>query len=114
MLYGFPTAGVLIKALQGHQRSNEPLPYEGSRSKLIRNLSVFVSHLESIPRLGNAKFGLLSRASKAFSEILDEILEPKTAGDGSEVDMLASVADLGDVDLLDTMDFGVMFDQWLV
>lgn len=106
---------MLIRGLQNQTRSNEPFPYQGSRARLIRDLTVFISHLESVVKPGNVNFDLLNRASRAFSEILDEILEPKTAsahGDG-EGEFLDPVWDLADVNLLD-MDFGVMFDQWLV
>lgn len=75
-------------------------------------MSVFISHLESTLRPGDVNFGLLSRASRAFSEILDEILEPRT-GNYEDGNIFGSGVGLEDVNFLDSMDFGVMFDQWL-
>ncbi|KAJ5624460.1 hypothetical protein N7510_000769 [Penicillium lagena] len=119
LLYGFSSASILIKALQHHKRSGEPFLYEGSRSALIRNLSVFIAHLESIARPDSADYALFQRASQAFSKIIDEILEP---------DSVALNAELGEVSLFDydqminvdgldwfnTMDFGFAFNQWLI
>ncbi|KAJ5887785.1 hypothetical protein N7495_007826 [Penicillium taxi] len=119
LLYGFPSASLLIKALQHQKRTGETFLYEGSRSALIRNLSVFISHLETTVRPDNANYALFQRASQVFSKIIDEILEPETAMVDSDptgdslirIDQMNSVDDM---DLLNTMDFGAVFNQWLI
>ncbi|KXG45891.1 Transcription factor [Penicillium griseofulvum] len=119
LLYGFPSASLLIKALQHQKRTGEPFLYEGSRSALIRNLSVFISHLESIVRPDNANYALFQRASQLFSKIIDEILEPQSIlpdsnhGDASafEFDPMIEVDGL---DLFNNIDLGVAFNQWLL
>lgn len=96
------------------------MQFNGPRSQLIRDLSVFISHLESIARPGTSNFALLDHASRTFSQILDEVLEPRSFNtDGQNVDQmvpaeLSSLATMDDLNLLDSMDFGAMFDQWLV
>lgn len=107
----------MIKALQHQKRTGEPLLYEGSRSALIRNLSVFISHLENTLRPDNANYSLFQRASQVFSTILDEILEPQapiTDPDLIEGPLLYDqMANLTQLDLFNTIDTGVAFDQWL-
>ncbi|KAJ5584600.1 uncharacterized protein N7459_004400 [Penicillium hispanicum] len=119
LLYGFPSASLLVKALQHQKRTGEPFLYEGSRSALIRNLCVFVSHLETIVRPDNGNYALFQRASQVFSKIIDEVLEPQdTAVDSGMTDdafvgydqMIAA----DDLELFNTADFGVAFNQWLL
>ncbi|KAJ5425765.1 hypothetical protein N7465_000835 [Penicillium sp. CMV-2018d] len=118
LLYGFPSASLLIKALQHQKRTGEPFLYEGSRSALIRNLSVFISHLESIVRPDNANYALFQRASQLFSRIIDEILEPQSIlpdsnlGDTSAFDF-DPMTEVDGLDLFNNVDFGVAFNQWL-
>lgn len=118
LLYGFPSASVLMKALQHQKRTGEAFIYEGSRSALIRNLSVFISHLETVVRSDNANYALFQRASQVFSKIIDEILEPHAAledtelGEAPFLDHDQMIA-LDALDLFNTMDFGVAFNQWL-
>ncbi|CAG8100229.1 unnamed protein product [Penicillium olsonii] len=118
LLYGFPSASLLIKALQHQKRTGEPFLYESSRSALIRNLSVFISHLESIARPDNANYALFQHASKVFSKIIDEILEPQSVlpdanlGDSSMINF-DSLIEVDGLDLFNNMDFGVAFNQWL-
>ncbi|CAI7606503.1 unnamed protein product [Penicillium glandicola] len=118
LLYGFPSASLLIKALQHQKRTGEPFLYEGSRSALIRNLSVFISHLESIVRPDNANYALFQRASQLFSRIIDEILEPQSIlpdenlGDSSSFDFDPMI-EVDGLDLFNNMDFGVALNQWL-
>ncbi|KAJ5448377.1 Transcription factor [Penicillium cf. griseofulvum] len=93
-------------------RTGQAMLYSGSRSSLIRNLSVFISHLESMTRPGHTSFSFFSRAASAFSRIIDEILEPQ-----SEVSMSCSdientlEIDLEGIELLDTTDFRASFNQ---
>lgn len=109
----------MVKALHNQIRGKEPLHFNGSRSQLIRDLSVFISHLDSIARPGTSNFALLDHASRTFSQILDEVLEPRPLHmDGQNLDLapaeIGSLVAMDDLSLLDNMDFGTMFDQWLV
>ncbi|KAJ6178597.1 hypothetical protein N7519_009058 [Penicillium mononematosum] len=118
LLYGFPSASLLIKALQHQKRTGEPFLYEGSRSALIRNLSVFISHLESIVRPDNANYALFQRASQLFSRIIDEILEPQSILPDSNLEDTSGfdfdpMIEVDGLDLFNNMDFGVAFNQWL-
>lgn len=96
------------------------MPYKGPRSLLIRNLSVFIAHLDSISRPTIANHELFSRASKVLSIILDEVLEPRDPGASSEVDFNAfpatidGLGELEDMSLIDTMEWGGIFDQWIL
>ncbi|KAL5688418.1 hypothetical protein EMGR_000805 [Emarellia grisea] len=47
LLYGFPSASVLLRALQMHASTSQ-LPSLYPRGILVRHLSVFISHLESM------------------------------------------------------------------
>jgi hypothetical protein len=132
-LYGFPAVSVLTRALQSEARHGTKFEYSGSRAELIRNLSVFISHIESMERPGNGNYVLFSRASKMFSGMIDEILEArlkvdqddgpnKTNNNNIETPVLNSVLDenenfmnlMGNESLLESVDFRMMFDQWLV
>ncbi|KAL4743259.1 hypothetical protein BDV11DRAFT_215390 [Aspergillus similis] len=129
VLYGFPSASTLIKALQTQVRTGNPVPYTGSRAELIRNLSVFNSHIEAMaqPLTSNINHALFERASKMFTYILDEILESRlpvssatanatgmgmTMTSPADEDMSSSWAADG-VEFLDTLDFNAVFDQWV-
>ncbi|KAE8143368.1 hypothetical protein BDV38DRAFT_277393 [Aspergillus pseudotamarii] len=120
LLYGFPSAAVLIKALQKQARTGRPIPYQGSRSVLIRHLSVFISHLESMSRPGLVNQELFHRASKIFSGIIDEVLEPRVAVTlrGPELDILADsetcMIGNDDLDFLDMLEFGGSIDQYII
>ncbi|KAL4806583.1 hypothetical protein BDV18DRAFT_117866 [Aspergillus unguis] len=127
ILYGFCSAGTLLKALQAQVRTGTPVPYTGSIPELIRNLSVFISHIETSaqPNTPNMNHALLERASKMFKNILDEVLEsrlsmPSTTTVAAEADMGLNatageeldVSWAGDgMEFLDTLDFGAVFDQ---
>ncbi|KAL4934267.1 uncharacterized protein BDV17DRAFT_278576 [Aspergillus undulatus] len=129
VMYGFSAASTLIKALQTQARTGNPLPYTGSRAELIRNLSVFVSHLEIMarPLKSNINHALFDRASKMFANILDEVLEaclPVSSRDTGAAEVQLGLGSSADVDLnsswaadgmefLDTLDFGAVFDQWV-
>ncbi|KAJ5210528.1 Transcription factor, partial [Penicillium cf. griseofulvum] len=119
LLYGFPSASLLIKALQHQKRTGEPFLYEGSRSALIRNLSVFISHLESTVRPDNANYALFQRASQLFSRIIDEILEPQSILPDSNLGGTCGfdfdpMIEVDGLDLFNNIDLGVAFNQWLL
>ncbi|KAI9038829.1 fungal specific transcription factor domain-containing protein [Aspergillus affinis] len=119
LLYGFPSAGVLTKALQNQARTGLPIPYSGSRSRLIRDLSVFISHLETMARPGIANHELFARASRVMSSIIDDILEareivPSNAPDPETMPSVLDGFDISDdLKVLDSVDFGAVFDQWI-
>lgn len=79
---------------------------------------MFISHLDSTIRPGNVNFEILSRASRALSETIDEILEPKTGNaherPNEDVFDIGELGSMEDPNFLNTMDFGVVLDQWLV
>jgi hypothetical protein len=113
---------VLIRALQQQAKTGQPMLYSGSRSSLIRNLSVFISHLESTTRPGQASFSFFNRAASVFSRVIDEILEPPTEVSMSHSDIENTLeidldtpffVDLEGMELLDTTDFRASFDQML-
>lgn len=121
---------MLIRALQSEARHSTSFDYTGSRAELIRNLSVFISHIESMERPGNGNYVLFSRASKVFSSMIDEILESRlkvdhddkaTAGKPNpEMPVVSGWNEnenimnfIGNESLLETVDFRMMFDQWL-
>ncbi|KAL2855918.1 hypothetical protein BJY01DRAFT_231538 [Aspergillus pseudoustus] len=128
VLFGFSSASTLIKALQTQVRTGQALPYTGSRAELIRNLSIFISHIELLtrPTTLNVNHALFERAGKMFTNILDEVLEAGFpalnrlasnevgfhVGASTGVDWTGSWAAEG-MEFLDTLDFGVMFDQWV-
>ncbi|RHZ62316.1 transcription factor domain-containing protein [Aspergillus thermomutatus] len=119
LLYGFPSASVLLRALQMHASTNQLLSVY-PRGILIRHLSVFISHLESMAQPGTANNAFFSRATRVFSRIMDEILAPEavTATEISPVDSVADLdvslfSDFEGVGLLETMDFAAVLDQVL-
>lgn len=97
--------------------------YSGSQPSLIRNLSVFISHLEAMTRPDQASFSFFSRAATVFSRIIDEILEPRSEVSVSDRDLDTTLeADLdapffleleGMEQLLENTDFRASFDQML-
>ncbi|KAE8378400.1 hypothetical protein BDV26DRAFT_304293 [Aspergillus bertholletiae] len=101
-------------------RTGRPIPYSGSRSVLIRHLSVFISHLEAMSRPGMVNQDLFRRASKIFSSIIDEVLEPRVAVTlpGHGLDMLAGeqtcIGGNDDLDFLDMLEFGRLIDQYII
>ena len=107
-----------MKALQHHKRTGEHLLYEGSRAQLIRHLSVFISHMETIVLPDNANYTLLQRTSQIFTKIIDEVIEPDTYAPGSnasdetwtDIDPMIAIDGL---DLFNTMDLGGTANQWV-
>lgn len=77
LCYGLPAAARLVNALLEQARSKvaQPLPPELNRSYIIRQLSVFISHLESIYNPGDANYNVCINAAKAISRTLDEALD---------------------------------------
>ncbi|KAF1971082.1 hypothetical protein BU23DRAFT_472110 [Bimuria novae-zelandiae CBS 107.79] len=84
ILCGIPSASVLATALQEQYRTNAPFPPGISRPETIRMLSVLISHLDAAAHLdsssagpGEANYNLCKKASKAFTKIVDHVLEPR-------------------------------------
>lgn len=84
ILCGIPSASVLATALQEQHRTNAPFPPSISRAETIRMLSVLISHLDaaahmdsSSARPGEANYNLCRKACKAFTKIVDHVLEPR-------------------------------------
>ncbi|PYH92418.1 hypothetical protein BO71DRAFT_457457 [Aspergillus ellipticus CBS 707.79] len=104
-----------------YTRSGQSIPYTGSRAALIRDLSVFTAHLETIAEFDYVHGELLTRASKVFLKIIDEVLDPQVAIAPlpSGIDDLPDISVDGfgisdDTGLLGSTDLGVVvFDQWL-
>lgn len=119
LLYGISSASILVKALQNQKRTGEPLLYEGSRPALIRSLSVFISHLDTVAQPENANYELFQRASQVFTKIVDEILEPQAPLHANGLSDMAfldcgPIVNTDELDLLNTIELGVSFDQWLI
>jgi hypothetical protein len=71
-VYAFPAAVILATALQ----KGQTLPETLKRSKLIRDLSVLISLLETATKPDEANHDISLQAAKAISRTLDQILEP--------------------------------------
>nr|POE53259.1 hypothetical protein CFP56_28481 [Quercus suber] len=75
--YGLSSAMVLTSMLATSVRDSEkPLPASIGRAEIVRNLSVFVSHLDTIFTDGNANHTVAMQASSSITRALDEVLEP--------------------------------------
>ncbi|CAK3812188.1 transcription factor C6 like [Lecanosticta acicola] len=88
LCYGLPAAAILMTTLQNVTKSSptgteSSLPPGLSRSTLLRHLSVFISHLDSICSPGDGNYELCIQASKVLSRILDEILDTPNASSSS-------------------------------
>ncbi|KAF1957989.1 hypothetical protein CC80DRAFT_470147 [Byssothecium circinans] len=106
ILFGIPSASVLASALQEQQRTGQAFPQPVSRAEIIRMLSVLISHLEAAAHLdsssarpGEANYNLCRKACRAFTRVMDHVLDPKPREEsGSEITPLS--ADLeGDLGL---------------
>ncbi|KAI0883873.1 uncharacterized protein GGS22DRAFT_195046 [Annulohypoxylon maeteangense] len=74
--YGLPSAMVLIAALRETTQSpSTNFPLEVNRSRLIRNLSVFVSQLDSISSPKETTHEFCIQAAKIISRKLDMVLD---------------------------------------
>lgn len=101
ILFGIPSASVLATALQEQQRTGQPFPPSISRAEIIRMLSVLISHLDAAAHLdsssarpGEANYNLCKKACKAFTKIVDNILDPKPKGE-TEITPTSADLDLG-------------------
>ncbi|CRL31520.1 Transcription factor, fungi [Penicillium camemberti] len=120
LLYGIPGASVLIRALQKQAQTGRPMLYSGSQASLIRNLSVFISHLELTARPEQESSTYFNRTAAVFTRILDEILEPRLKIPAPyrdsernfdvDFDRLFSL-DMDGIQLLQNTDFGASFGQ---
>ncbi|KAF3053871.1 hypothetical protein E8E11_011458 [Didymella keratinophila] len=84
LLFGIPSASVLATALRQQQQSFQPFPSGISRSEIVRMLSVLINHLDasahlenSGARAGEANYNLCRKASKIFTRVIDQVLDPK-------------------------------------
>ncbi|GAE00291.1 hypothetical protein PVAR5_9032 [Paecilomyces variotii No. 5] len=119
LLYGFSSASVLVTGLQ-RAEVQQPIQSHRSRSALIRDLSVFISHLESMARPGQRNHILLDRAARTFARIVDEILEPQSVAEetsqlphrnfGNE-NGASPFLDLDELEFLDMIDFTATLNQ---
>ena len=76
---------MLTSILAGSMRTvPKPLPAGTSRAEIIRHLSVFVSHLDTIFRPDNANYAMTSQASFTITRVLDEVLEPSSQPTASQ------------------------------
>lgn len=76
LTYGVSCATTLITALMASfQKLTGDLPPGVKASTLIRNLSVFISHLENLPGSQKCNQVLCEQASKSLSSQLDRVLE---------------------------------------
>lgn len=75
--HGLPCAAVLVTALQDTSRDGgtKTMPTGLSRSRLIRDLVVFNSQLESMWTPAEADQKIFRQASKAITRALDELLD---------------------------------------
>ncbi|KAI9745718.1 MAG: hypothetical protein M1818_001254 [Claussenomyces sp. TS43310] len=110
-------SGALITALQNQARGVQPLPPTVSQSELIRKLSVFVSDLEWVARPGDGNYDLCKRAHKAFSDILDEVLDVRPLQGSSNVELFEdrefdALAPMNITDWIENMDWAATTDQW--
>ena len=85
LLYGVPSASVLATALKLNQQSSPPTPFpQGiSRAEIVRMLSVLISHLDAAAHLensgaraGEANHNLCQKASRIFTRVIDQVLDP--------------------------------------
>lgn len=75
LCYGLPAVAILVQAVSKNGSGNS-LPEDVSRSKLIRDLSVFVSNLENMCTPKEANYAVCIQASQIIAHALDEILDP--------------------------------------
>lgn len=77
-MYGVPSALVLLDAIQ-YSGSESSLPLEITKAALLRNLSVFISNLDTVATKTESNHYLSGCAAKYLSERLDAVLEPLSA-----------------------------------
>nr|OQO31747.1 hypothetical protein B0A51_00649 [Rachicladosporium sp. CCFEE 5018] len=95
--YGLPCAATVAQAL--HETSKTPslhqLPEELDRASLIRNLSVFLSDLESVCGPGSLNHEYCTQAAKAISATLDSVLNGTVASDDFAAALTPATPDVG-------------------
>ena len=91
--YGLPAATILVQAISSN--GIQSLPQDMSRSKLIRDLSVFVSYLQSICAPGESNYVVCTQAAHIISHALDEILEFRPAIENKSTPVLANQSSSG-------------------
>ncbi|KAF2188919.1 hypothetical protein K469DRAFT_564200 [Zopfia rhizophila CBS 207.26] len=77
LLFGIPSGSVLATALQEQHQTGQHFPQSISRSEIIRSLSVLISHLDSVVRPGDGNYNLCRKATKAFTRVIDAVLDPQ-------------------------------------
>ena len=90
MLYGLPSAGVLalelLKQKQSQLRSEYPPRAQAfPSSKIIQDLSVFISSLRYVHAPGDGNYALTEQARKTLQRILDRVLTMDSGGSGSSL-----------------------------
>ena len=73
LCYGLPAVAVISQAIS--KDGGRSLPGDMSRSKLIRDLSVFVANLENICTPQEANYAVCIQASQIITRTLDEVLD---------------------------------------
>ncbi|OJJ33437.1 hypothetical protein ASPWEDRAFT_185815 [Aspergillus wentii DTO 134E9] len=122
LVYGFPSAGVLVNELRACTFSNRPLPGI-SRAEVIRNLSVLVGWFENASVPGRGEYQACVEASKVVGGLLDEILEfePTELGnwDNSDVSVPMNSVSFDELEtselflgLLDGLDWDIALPGW--
>ncbi|KAF2999680.1 hypothetical protein E8E13_002029 [Curvularia kusanoi] len=84
LLFGVPSASVLATALkQQVKQGGVPFPAGISRAEIIRMLSVLIAHLDAATHLensgaraGEANYNLCRKASRIFTRVIDQVLDP--------------------------------------
>ena len=116
ILHGLSCASVIGRKLQGQTHGVEPLPPPISRSDLIQKLCVFTSDLEWVARPNDANYSICQKACKAFSRILDDILDVTPAESSFslnplEYDEISGFLDVGSLQWMENLDWGTIGDQ---
>ncbi|PIB00131.1 hypothetical protein CB0940_02922 [Cercospora beticola] len=132
--YGLSAAATMIEAISNKGAQN----WHGiiSRSKLVRDLSVFVASLEGICQPGEANHAVCTRAARRIAKALDEVLDSgtttkedersnqiaQTAATGTLVDTTAAIQQtvetsgcdliVGEQNGFDELDYSDL-DSWL-
>ena len=73
LCYGLPAVAVISQALS--KDAGRSLPGDISRSKLIRDLSVFVANIENICTPKEATYAVCIQASQIITRTLEDVLD---------------------------------------
>lgn len=92
LLFGIPAASVLATALREQHQTGQKFPAEISRADMVRMLSVLINHLDTAAhiensgaRQGDANYNLCRKASKLFTRVIDDILEPRAMEEATPI-----------------------------